>query len=96
MSNVKTQAEIDAEIKKLEDMKPNVRHYTFFGDDNHEAIEAQVKALQEDADDDDTYDWQNDGDFSEHAIEAARQAILWRNGDEDEAPSDGWAPLVKG
>ena len=96
MRNEKTQIEIDVEIKLLEDMKPKVRRYTAFGDDNQEAIEAQIRALKESADDDDTYEWQDDKEFSEHAADAARQAILWRDGDEDEAPSDGWTPLVRG
>ena len=92
----KTQEEINIEVKKLEEMKPNVRHFTIFGDDNHEAIDAQLDALKNDIEEDTTYDWQDDEEFSEHACEAARQAVQWRDGEESEPPSESWAPLVKG
>jgi len=93
---IKTQDEINEEIKKLREMKPKVRRYTRFGDDNHEAIDAEIQVLEENVTEDDTYRWEEDGDFSQHACESARSAILWRDGDEDESPSESWELLVKG
>jgi len=92
----RTQDEVTKEIDTLQAMLPNVRHFTTFGDDNHEAIEAQIQLLELELEYDETFDWEENGDFSEHASGAARDAALWRDGDEDEAPSAGWAPLVKG
>ncbi|HXQ38144.1 MAG TPA: hypothetical protein VN843_29335 [Anaerolineales bacterium] len=64
----KTQEEINEEIKKLREMKPKVRRFTMFGDDNHEAVDAEIRALEESATEEETYDWEEDGDFSQHAV----------------------------
>jgi hypothetical protein len=91
----KTQEETNEEINRLREMQPKVRRYTAFGDDNHEAIEAEIQALEENATEEETYDWEKDGEFSQHACESARSVILWRDGEEDESPSESWEPLVK-
>ncbi len=108
----RTKAEIAAEIKRLKAMKPYVQKITFFGDNNHHAIEAQITTLKEGLDDDQIakrfLPESGDGEPTEEECEqgrtvevesAARGAINWRDGDncQAEAPSDGWRPLaVKG
>ena len=40
-----TEKQVKAEIERLTEMKPNVRHHTSFGDDNWGKIEAQIMVL---------------------------------------------------
>lgn len=51
-----TNKEIAAEAKKLDEMKPKVRRFSMFGDDNWAAIEAQIRVLEEDLDEDEIYE----------------------------------------
>ena len=92
---MKTHDEITAEIAKLREMKPNVRATSIFGDDHHAAIDAQIRALEEDMDADNI-----DEEFEfepDNIREGAQQAIDWRddflNDDEDKAPSEDWKDL---
>ena len=92
MTIVRTPAEIATEIATLQAMKPNVRHYTLFHDDNHAAIEAQIELLQEPDPEAAFEDYAiEDG---EHAYFAVQEVIDWLRGDNDEAPSVTWADLV--
>lgn len=91
---MKTKTEIDSEINKLETMKPKVRKMTAFGDNNHDAIRAQIDALKDGIDENEAYQLENDGEWTEQERENAVEAILWRDGDGD-CPSDGWKGLVK-
>lgn len=50
--NKPTPKAIAAEIAKLKALKPKVKRYTFFGDDNHAAINAQIEVLEKGMDDD--------------------------------------------
>jgi len=90
----KTQSEINAEIARLKEIKPKVQHFSHFGDDNHAAIDAQLDALEGDQDDDEIYQLQDSGDLTDAEVESALGAIQWRDGEEDEAPSAGWEPLI--
>ena len=87
------QEQIRAEIKKLKEMKPKVRHYTGFGDDNHAAIEVQIRVLEEILDVDDIYDrW----DMDDHLCESAIEAREWLDeGGEPPSGPDGWGSLVE-
>lgn len=85
--------EIQAEVAKLKEMRPNVRHYTAFGDNNHAAIWAQINVMEEDLDEDDVYSFYDD---NEHVLGAALAAWEWLCGTENDAPSIGWAPLIGG
>ena len=89
-----TAEQINAEADLLEKMKPNVRKFTAFGDNNHLAIEAQIRVLREGLDEGDIYDLQEDGEFEERDVDVALDAQRWAAGEEDEAPSDGWKPLL--
>lgn len=98
----KTKGEIDAEILKLENMMLKVRATTAFGDNNHNAIEAQIDTLECDFDEIDVFEIQGEedehGDFpdtewSRHEADAALRAIGWRDGD-DPSPSEFWKDLL--
>lgn len=90
----KTDAEIDAEIKALEAAKLTVRKRNGFGDDNHAAIDAQIRVLRERMTNDDIYDAFEDADDPEnrHELDAAIEAHEWMTGASDEpSPAQGWA-----
>lgn len=92
-----TDKEIAAEIERLETMKPDVRPTSAFGDDHHAAIDAQVKVLKEDMDENDIYaEWEDVEDLDKEysIISAAREAADWRDGEAKEKPSDGWKELL--
>ena len=102
MSTAKTEQEVQQEIEKLQEMKPKVRPYTAFGDNNRNAIQAQIDALMEEMDDGDVYDKLgteedefDDGEWTQHEVDTALQAIQWRDGDAEESPSEGWEPLIQ-
>ena len=104
MSEVKNQEQVEQELAKLREMKPKVRRRTMFGDNNHEAIEAQIEVLDEDLTDDDVYDrlitedeetGDTEGEWTQHVVDAALRVIQWRDGEEEESPSKSWEPLVQ-
>lgn len=89
----RTAEEILAEIERLEALKPGVRKITAFGDNNHEAIEAQIEVLRESLSGDDidlAWGDAGSGEYSEHLHFEAIAAADWMNGYSDEKPSDGW------
>jgi hypothetical protein len=96
MNTPKTPDEIKAEVAKLREMKPRVRHRTSFGDDNWAAIDAQIKVLEEGMDEDEIYDEWPEGERDMHERDSALEALAWKNGEEteDETPSAGWQSLV--
>jgi len=86
---MKTQEEIKAEIEKLKEMKPFVRHYSAFGDDNWKKIDIEIKVLEKQEDISDFYDDPEDSSCAVWVWD-------WLNGDlaEDEgSPSSNWAVL---
>jgi hypothetical protein len=92
----KTSEEVKAEVAKLREMKPNIRHRTSFGDDNWAAIDAQIKVLEEGMDEDEIWDEWPEDEEDMHERDSAREALAWNNGDKDsEAPSDTWRSLTR-
>ncbi len=87
---VPTKKQIEAEIKKLRDLAPRIRQVSGFGDSNRAAIEAQIKVLAEDMDEDAIYRL----GWPEHTLMAALDAAQWLIG-EGSLLSDQWAPLVR-
>lgn len=85
---------VGVEVQKLKDMKLSVRKFTGFGDNNHEAIDAQIMTLEEDFSEDEVYEKQDDEEWTENQVDSAMDAIRWRDEDE-EAPSESWAPLIQ-
>lgn len=100
----RTEEEITAEIKLLREMKPNVRRTSVFGDNHHDAIDAQVTVLEDELDNDAIYDRFEPGDSedinfdegrAENVLNSAIEAMEWRDGDAKETPSEGWKSLLK-
>jgi hypothetical protein len=83
-----TQHQITAEIEALREQVKIVRKVSAFGDDNVAAIEAQIKVLEENYDEDDIDDF-----IGDDQQDAARDALAWMDGDEGESPSESWEPL---
>lgn len=90
---MKTDQEIDAEIERLEEMKPRVRRTSAFGDNHHDAIDAQVEVLTAKMDENTVYVQYSDEDTEGNVFEAALDATAWlhKNGT---LPSTGWEDLV--
>lgn len=91
---MKSQKEIDAQIKSLKAVRPKVRPVSGFGDDNLAKLDAQVKVLEDDLDSDDVWDeWPEDEGDMEIRM-SADDAIAWREGDgESDDLSKDW-PLI--
>lgn len=96
-----TQKQIDSEIAKLKKMKPRVRRTSAFGDNHHNAIDAQVEVLTSrlsemaiyDRSDDGTGDELNEDKWRENVRESALEARRWMDGDEPHPPSHNWKEL---
>lgn len=100
MSKIKpTQEQIDAEINALKTMKPNVLEESTFGDNHHDAIEAQLAVLAKRMRFDEIYDVygdENSDEFASNVLDAAIDARNWLDGDSDDgAPSAGWVELIR-
>lgn len=100
---MKTTEEIAKCVGELREIKPRVRKQSAFGDNHHDAIEAQIEALMELMDVDDAYskyeptgddDIDSDEGRAENVLNAALDAIRWRDETED-YPVDGWQSLVR-
>lgn len=95
---------IAAEVAKLKAMKPKVRRYSAFGDDNHVAIEAQIEVLEKNLTDtmidsrsvfEDEDDYEESDKWKTNTRDAACEARKWLDGkSEDGKPSQGWENLV--
>ena len=86
-----TVEQVQQEIAALKEIKPRVRRYTFFGDDNHDAIDAQIETLEQGYDEDDLdREWEED----EHIYQSAREALDWKNGYAETGLADSWSSLV--
>jgi len=100
---IPTQKEIDAEIKWLTANKPKIRRITFFKDNNHDAIDAQIEVLKNNLTDQqiDDKSWFEDDEsldlskWSPHTRDSAMQVYSWLNGYTAEQPSKGWKGLVE-
>lgn len=102
----KTEKQIKKEAEALVKLKPKVPMYTAFGDNNHAKMEAEIRVLSDNMSEDEIYgEWPMDGKDDEESAEFAREngaqnsAALytrrWMDGEEEESPSQGWAPLAK-
>lgn len=95
----KTDQQINEEVKKLREMKPYIRQYSFFGDDNHESIEVQIQVLEGRMDEDEIYEtWpepEDEEDGYEYIRSNAMDALNWAMGTEedDSSLSADWAHL---
>jgi len=88
----KTDKEIKAMIASMEKLRPKVRPFSMFGDDNLKSFDATVDTLREHRDDDDIAVLM---DIDYDLWSRCDSTIKWMAGDEDkEAPDHGW-PLSK-
>jgi len=98
----KTVEEIKTEIEALRAMQPRVRKITAFGDNNHDAVFAQIEVLEKDLEDGDVYDRgeadpddeDSEPEWTQHEVDAAIEAIEWRDNDGVESMSESWKPLL--
>ena len=98
MGTRKTNDEVIAEAQKLADMKPSVRQRSNFGDDHHDAIEAQIRVLREGMTEDDIYTKFGDesrDDFAQNVLDEALYAHWWVTGAEEMPASTVWKDLVQ-
>ena len=100
----KTQKQVDAEIKALKEMMPNVRRYSMFGEDNWAKMDMVIRVLEDKMDMDDVQDWldheeEDEGITNDQRSEfdsLAYDTFQWREGFEvDYSPAAGWASLVQ-
>lgn len=91
----KTQAEIDKQIEALKAIRPKVKPYSAFGDNNLDKLDAQLKVLEEDMDSDEVWDeWPEEEADSEVRM-SADDAVSWRDGESDiDDLAEDW-PLIK-
>jgi hypothetical protein len=92
---MRTLKEITDEIQKLEAIKPKISVGSDLDDYHHSVIDAQIRVLREDMDEEEIADV-----FDDEFIKAnARQAFFWCHDEKDmedlDAPSEGWKRLVK-
>lgn len=92
---MKTNEEIKQEIEALKAIRPNVRPYSIFGDDNLAQLDAQVAVLSGCMDEDDIYDEYDHADVDGNVLESALHAWQWVCDEaEDDSLAEGW-PLNK-
>jgi hypothetical protein len=93
---VKTYEARNVEAETLQLLKPNVRRRSFFGDDNHAAIDAQVAVLRDLLTGDQIHSRYEGGDLrsSNYVLDAALEARQWLEGEMDGNLVDDWKSLT--
>lgn len=101
---MKTDDEIKSEIDTLKTMKPTVRRTNHFGDNHHDAIDAQIEVLSSRMSESKIWDkWDSVGDDDidadegreENVRDSALEARRWLDDEEENAPSETWKELVQ-
>jgi len=90
---MKTQKEIQSEIKALKSIRSKVRSRSVcvFDADNLAQLDAQVAVLENNLDDDEIYDRYDHSGMDEEVLMAAQDARQWIEGESDiEKLSEGW------
>lgn len=95
-----TPEQITAEVERLRSVKPRVARHSFFGDDNHDAIDAQIRVLEEAMSHDDVHNrfGENSLEFTENVLESALMAHDWMTGElasDESSPAAGWEVIAK-
>lgn len=100
---LRPETEVQDVINRLRKVRDKVPARTYFGEDNHEAIDAAIAVLDEKLDEDEAYgrfepgdddDLNADEGRSDHALENARSAAQWLHCEDDDDPATGWEELV--
>ncbi len=93
---MRTQPEIDAQIKWLKENRDKVRSHDRFGGDNRAKIDADIAVLEGKLDADDVYDLvYRTREWTEEKGESANGTVDWLEGNEDMSPKESWEPLVE-
>ena len=100
---IPTQKQIDAEIKRLTELKALVPPQSIFGGDNIAKLNAQIEVLENHLDEDQVYsrtqyeddESTHDNEWSQDESSCAIEAVQWLAGDAEEKPSAGWESLAK-
>ncbi len=82
---MKTQEQIDEQIKLLKEARPKIVPTSMFGTDNLELLDAQVRVLEQDMDSDDIWDQWNRDEEDMDVRSSAEEALAWLD---DESESD--------
>lgn len=87
---MKTKEEIKTMVEKLKELKPKVRQTSVFGDNHHDAIDAQIRVLEEHMSDDGierefaVIEEDENGDetygVAQNVYDAADMIFQWRDG----------------
>lgn len=87
----RTRIEVEEELSALCNLADIVPQYTAFGDDNQEAINAQIKVIRERMSFEDVlYEFEDERSYT---LSAAQDALRWLR-DDDEPVSAAWMELV--
>jgi hypothetical protein len=90
--------EINNEIKALIELKPKVRKFTTFGDDNHLALDASVNVLENELNEDAIYEIYGNienPEKSQYIVENAISTMQWMNGEGIESPSKSFSTCIQ-
>jgi len=88
---MKTKKEIQTEIKALKAVRPKVRPYSAFGDNNLEQLDAQVDVLENNLDNNEIYNKYDRSQYSEETVSAALDARQWIDGESEvESLAEGY------
>ena len=94
-----TPEQIAAEVEHLRDVQRRVPPHSAFGDNNREAIDAQIKVLEDRMSHDDVHlCFGAPSESSEYALESALQAHDWMTGEQagdETSPAAGWEVIAK-
>ena len=94
MGKPRTEKQIRAEVEILQEMKPKIRHYSGFGEDNHAMVDAQIRVLKDKMTDDQIWDaWPTEEKDTEIRLNA-QEAMRWAKGEEKNPPHVEWEPLA--
>lgn len=77
---MRTKAEIERQVKGLEKMKKSLPEVSGFGDNNWEAIEAQISLIEGST----TLDDYDESEESEHLYSQLMDADMWLSGDSND------------
>ena len=92
-----TRSQVEAEIAALVEIKPRVRHCSAFGDNHHDAIDAQVSVLEGNMDESEIFDSYDPGDSDQgrNVLDEALAARAWLAGEYRDYPRlvDEWKEL---
>lgn len=88
---IRTDEQKAAMVAALRKQKETAPEFTFFGDNNHEGIDAQIAVIEEEWSEDEVWNRYPDDEDDQHTRDMALDAVGWLNGEkEDEDLSGQW------